>query len=83
MHALLLLAQDDARVPLFLGGGLMLVWIVLAIAVMVFWVWALIDAIRNPSLSNNERLIWVLVILLTNWVGALIYLIAGRKRAAA
>jgi phospholipase D-like protein len=82
MEALLFLAQDDVGIPLFFGGGLFLLWMVLAIAALLFWIWALIDAITNTSLSNNEKLIWVIVIVLTNWIGALIYLFVGRKQRA-
>jgi len=69
--------------PFLVGGGCMLVWIVLIIAVLVVWVWALIDAIQNPGLTSNERIIWVLVILLTSWLGAVLYFLIGRKRKAA
>lgn len=65
---------------LLVGGGLMLVIGIISLAFLAFWVWALIDAIKNPRLSDNERLIWIIVILLTNWLGALIYLIVGRKK---
>ena len=79
----LLLAQQDAAAPLVLGGGMMLVVALLGILALVLWIWALIDAIQNPALSGNERLIWILVIVLTSWIGALIYLVVGRKRRVA
>ena len=83
MNTWLLLAQDDVAAPVVLGGGMMLVFAVLAILALVLWIWALIDAIQNPALSSNERLIWILVIVLTSWIGALIYLVVGRKRRTA
>jgi hypothetical protein len=83
MNAAFLLAQDDVAAPLVFGGGLVLFSLVLGIVALIFWIWALIDAIQNPALSSNERLIWILVIVLTNWVGALIYLAVGRKRGVA
>jgi predicted metal-binding membrane protein len=78
--AQLLLAQDDAAAPIIFGGGFLLVWLLLGIAALILWLWALIHAIQNPSLSGNERLIWILVIVLTSWIGALIYLAIGRQR---
>ena len=73
--------NDNAGVGALLGGGVcMLVFAVLGIAILAFWVWALIDAIKNPRLTDNERLIWIIVILLTNSLGAVIYLIVGRKK---
>jgi hypothetical protein len=64
---------------LLLGGGCFVFAVILGIAGLIFWIWALVDAIRNPSLSDNERIVWVVVIVLTSWLGALIYLIMGRK----
>jgi hypothetical protein len=54
--------------------------LLVSLMLVMLWIFALVDAIKNPALDNNERLIWVLVIVLTNWIGALIYLIVGRKR---
>ncbi|HZN32594.1 MAG TPA: PLD nuclease N-terminal domain-containing protein [Pirellulaceae bacterium] len=67
---------------LALGGGMMLVMLILGLLCLVLWIWALIDAIQNPGLNQTERLIWVLVILLTNTLGAILYLLIGRSRRA-
>lgn len=72
--------NDNGAGALFAGGGMLLVFAIIGIAVLAFWIWALIDAIKNPRLTDNERLIWIIVILLTSWLGALIYLIVGRKK---
>jgi hypothetical protein len=81
-----LLAQAADRVdvsgPLVLGGGMMLLAGILGIIALVVWIWALVDAIGNPSLNPTERLIWILVIVLTNTIGALLYLLIGRNRRA-
>jgi len=42
-----------------------------------FWVWMLVHAILNKGLTDNERLLWVVVIALTHVIGALIYLFVG------
>jgi hypothetical protein len=52
-------------------------------AFFAFWIWMLIDCIRNENISGNERVAWVLVIALTHWLGALIYFFAGRTRRPA
>ena len=73
--------NDDGGVGALLGGGVcMLVFGVILLAALGFWIWALVDAIKNPRLNDNERLIWIIVILLTSWLGALIYIIVGRKK---
>jgi len=57
-----------------LGGGL------IGILVFIFQIWMLIDAIKNPRLEGNQRVIWVLVILLLPCLGSIIYYFAGRSR---
>lgn len=48
---------------------------------LVVWIWALVDAIRVPEdrfYRSGTKLIWVLVIVLTQVIGAIIYLAIGR-----
>ena len=84
MELLCLLAQNDVDGGgLLVGGACFLVWILLAVAALGIWIWALVDAIQNPALDGNQRIIWILVIVLTQFIGALIYLIVGRSRKPA
>ena len=46
-----------------------------------FWVWMLVDCVRNPRLTDTERLIWAIVICLAHLLGALIYFFAGRRHS--
>lgn len=65
-----------------LGGSELIVIalvIPLVLAAIAFWIWMLVDCVRNRRLSESERIIWVIVICLTHWLGALIYLLAGRR----
>ena len=62
--------------------GAMLIWLLVVIAWLAVWIWALIDAIRNPALDSTTRLIWVLVILFAQVIGAIIYLAVGRSPRA-
>ena len=52
----------------------------LGILAFIFWIWMLIDAIQNPRLSGNERIVWVLVIIFVPFLGPIIYFFAGRGR---
>jgi hypothetical protein len=81
---LLAQAAPDVNVggPLLLGGGMMLVAFIFGLITLALWIWALVDAIQNPGLNPTERIIWVLVILLTNLLGAILYLLIGRNRRA-
>jgi len=54
---------------------------VLAIASLVVWIWALIDAIQVPDDSmyrSGTKLVWVLVIVFLQVIGAIVYLAIGR-----
>lgn len=51
------------------------------IGLTVLWIWALVDAIRVPDDSyynEGNKIIWILVIALTGFIGAIVYLIIGR-----
>ncbi|GAC1377365.1 MAG: hypothetical protein NVS2B12_18150 [Ktedonobacteraceae bacterium] len=50
------------------------------ILTMIFWVAMLIDCAKNPRLQAGAKVGWLLVVILANWVGALIYFFAGRAR---
>ena len=68
---------------LLLGGLELLVMLFLipfSLLFMAFWIWMLIDCIRSKGLSDGEKIAWTLVIIFTHALGALIYLLAGRKR---
>jgi hypothetical protein len=60
-----------------------LVWLVLValgLAATVFWIWMIFHAITNKGISDIEKIIWVLVIFFTHFVGALIYFFVGRPK---
>jgi hypothetical protein len=61
-------------IPLLFFGIAVLVFI----ALMIFWIWMLVDCATKESGQGNDKLIWILVIVLTSWIGALIYFFARR-----
>ena len=63
------------------AGIFLLIWIVavvFALALFVFWIWMLIHAIQNPRLDGTTKLIWVLVIIFLQALGAILYFLLGR-----
>jgi hypothetical protein len=54
-----------------------------ALAGVAFWIWILVDILQHETDEGNQRLIWVLVIIFTHWLGALIYLIVRRTERIA
>ncbi|WP_323028081.1 PLD nuclease N-terminal domain-containing protein [Gelidibacter japonicus] len=59
-------------------------WQIILILSIVFLgviatIMALIDIVRN-EFSGNNKMVWVLVVLLANFLGALLYFVIGRKQ---
>ncbi len=43
------------------------------------WFWCLIDAITGNFARDNDRLVWIIILLLMPFPGFLLYIIIGRK----
>lgn len=59
-------------------------WQIILILITVFLgiiptIVALIDIVKN-EFSGNNKIVWLLVVLLGNFLGALLYFIIGRKQ---
>lgn len=57
-----------------------IMWFVVVVGLTYLWIWTLIDCIKNEPTEGNERIVWVVVIAVASWIGALIYLIARRPK---
>lgn len=58
------------------------------LAGVVFWIWLLIDVIKRKdndfgSKSDNQKLIWILILVFTSYLGALIYFFMVYKKQGA
>ncbi len=70
--------MHTTALPVFLLFGV--IFFALGIGGTVLWIWMIIDcATREPS-EGNDKLIWILIILLTHLLGALIYLLVRRPQ---
>ena len=58
-------------------GLLLLLILVLG---FLFWLWMLVDCVTKESSQGNDKLVWVLVIVLTNIIGAVIYFVVRRPQ---
>lgn len=57
------------------------IFFLFVIANIVLVIWALVDAIRVPDDSMYQagtKLIWILVIILAGFIGAIVYFLVGR-----
>lgn len=62
-------------------GGLF--FLVFAIGGTVFWVIMIIECATKESSQGNTKLIWILIIVFTHWIGALIYYFVRRPQRIA
>jgi Phospholipase_D-nuclease N-terminal len=56
-------------------------FVVLWLLGLVLVIWALVDAIQVPDdamYQSGSKIVWVLVIVLLNFIGAIIYFVIGR-----
>jgi membrane protein implicated in regulation of membrane protease activity len=66
-------------------GGLVVIFLIamcaaLALGLVVFWIWMLVDAIQNKGLSDGEKVGWVLAIVFFHFLGSLLYFFIGRPK---
>ena len=64
---------------MFFGVEFIFVLMLFAIglALTVFWLWMLFSAIVNQGLGDGEKVAWVIAIIFTHFIGALVYCIIG------
>ena len=55
-----------------------LILMLLSVAATGFWIWMLVDCAVNEPSTGNDKLIWVLIIVLTHGLGALLYFFVRR-----
>jgi hypothetical protein len=68
---------------MFLGGFeilFLLFFLPLGLLSLAFWIWMLVDAATNRGLDQNERIVWVIVVALLHFLGALIYFFVRRSK---
>jgi hypothetical protein len=61
-----------------LGAGFAACFGVAALFTTIFWLWMLVEcAMKEPS-QGSDKIVWILVILLLNLLGAIIYFLVRR-----
>lgn len=62
------------------GVEILLILLVLSIAMaaFAFWLWMLVDCATKEPSEGNDKIIWILIIVFTHWIGALIYFLVRR-----
>ena len=60
-------------------AGLGALAIIIAVLVFIFWIWMIVDCAKRRFRNDAEKIIWLIVIVLLGWLGALVYLIVVRN----
>lgn len=50
----------------------------LVVGLTVFWIWMLVDCAKRIGAGDNKQISWLVVIALTQVLGAVAYLLFGR-----
>jgi hypothetical protein len=45
-------------------------------------IWALLDVIRREHVTGGNKVVWILVIVLVNIIGPIVYFLFGRKEGS-
>ena len=65
------------------GFGIIFLGVVfLGLVLTAFWVWMLVLAIKNPRLSETDKICWVLAIVFLHFIGGLLYYFIGHQKNA-
>jgi hypothetical protein len=60
------------------GFGCVGAAILFGIAGTVFWIWALVDCATKEPNEGSQKVVWIIVILLTHFLGAILYVLIRR-----
>ena len=55
---------------------LVLIIVALVIFLFIFWILMIIDAAKRKFKDETEKVVWILVVVLLGWLGAIIYYFA-------
>lgn len=53
--------------------------LVLAVIALILWVYAIVDVLKGTFQGSATKLLWLIVIIIFPILGALLYLLFGRK----
>ncbi len=55
--------------------------ILLVLGFFAFWIWMLVDCVTKNFKKENDKIVWVLVIVLAGFVGAIIYYFVVKSKS--
>ncbi len=46
----------------------------------ILWIWTIIDCATKEPSEGNDKIVWIIVIVFTHWIGSLIYIFVRRPQ---
>ena len=62
---------------------LLLAFVTFGLAGTIFWIFMLVECATKEPSTGNDKVIWILIIIFTHWIGALIYYFVRRPQRIA
>jgi heme/copper-type cytochrome/quinol oxidase subunit 2 len=56
------------------------IFLLLALCAFLFWLWMLVDCATKESDQGNTKIVWILIILFANLIGAAVYFLVRRPQ---
>ena len=53
---------------------------IVGLAVLIIWLWALIDILKSDFKDSINKIIWLLVVFFLSFMGVILYYFIGRKQ---
>ena len=79
------MAGEAAAAGTMIGGFIIfffIIWfaiIILCILGFIFWIFMIVDVAKRNFKSENDKIVWILVVILAGIIGALIYYFVIKK----
>lgn len=54
------------------------IWAIFYLIALVFWILMIVDCAKRKFKENNEKIVWLIVVIIGYWVGALAYYLVIR-----
>ncbi len=65
----------------YMGIIFILFWLVamgIGVLATIFWVWMIIDVAKNEPENGNDKVLWILIVVLAGVIGAGVYYFVRR-----
>jgi len=63
-----------------IGAVFAVIGLCLVVAAVAFWIWMIVDCATNEPSEGNDKLVWIVIIVFAQIIGALIYYFVRRPK---